>query len=204
MKIPICKYSLGVPLFFFVLLFWGPAWGSQGLVLERIKHATTPYDNQQIESVFPITQKRVLAKVQYQGGTFQVLVRKPFIERYDCSKCHNDTFVKATNASKFTHGNVIINHGKEGNELTCADCHHDDKRNFLQDKKGREIDFDHSYQLCGKCHFRQKRDWIGGAHGKRVSYWAGERVIKNCATCHNPHSPKFAKRFPATYSEPLD
>ncbi len=64
MKIPICKYSLGVPLFFFVLLFWGPAWGSQGLVLERIKHATTPYDNQQIESVFPITQKRVLAKVE--------------------------------------------------------------------------------------------------------------------------------------------
>ena len=41
-------------------------------------------------------------------------------------------------------------------------------------------------------------------HGKRVSNWAGERVVFNCATCHDPHSPRFEKRFPATYSVPLD
>ncbi len=198
------RYKVYVPLLFFTVLCGSPVLASGDLVLERIKHATTPYDDTQIESVFPITQKSVTSMVQYQGGSFQVLSRKPYIERFQCSKCHNDTFVKAKNATALTHGNVTINHGNTDNELTCGDCHHDDKRDFLQDKKGREIDFDHSYQLCGKCHFRQKRDWIGGAHGKRVTYWAGERVIRNCATCHNPHSPKFAKRFPATYSEPLD
>ncbi len=186
------------------IIYTDNVWASQDLVLDHIKQATTPYDNMQIESVYPITQKKVTAQMQYQGGSFKVLARKSFIERYRCSKCHNDTFVQIKNATELTHGNVMINHGKDGNELTCGDCHHDEKRDFLQDKKGREIDFDHSYQLCGKCHFRQKRDWIGGAHGKRVTYWAGERVIRNCATCHNPHSPKFPKRFPATYSEPLD
>ncbi len=54
--------------------------------------------------------------------------------------------------------------------------------------RGQKIDFDHSYQLCGQCHFRQKRDWLGGAHGKRETYWAGERVVRNCTSCHNPHS----------------
>ncbi|NNF47309.1 MAG: cytochrome C, partial [Desulfofustis sp.] len=87
---------------------------------------------------------------------------------------------------------------------TCIDCHHPEKRDYLEDKKGRKIDFDHSYQLCGQCHFRQKRDWLGGAHGKRVTNWAGDRVVFNCTTCHNPHSPRFEKRFPATYSVPIE
>ncbi len=193
----------------FLLVFLGTILASQSMasqdgVLEKIKHANTPVDNNQIDSVFPVPKKRVVAKVQYQGGSFEVLARKPFIGRYDCSSCHNDTFVTARNALQLTHGNIILNHGKDDNTLTCSDCHHDENRNFLQDKRGQEIDFDHSYQLCGKCHFRQKKDWIGGAHGKRVTYWAGKRVIRNCATCHNPHSPRFEKRFPATYSEPLE
>jgi predicted CXXCH cytochrome family protein len=25
-------------------------------------------------------------------------------------------------------------------------------------------------------------------------------VIFNCTTCHDPHSPRFEKRFPVTYS----
>jgi predicted CXXCH cytochrome family protein len=28
--------------------------------------------------------------------------------------------------------------------------------------------------------------------------------VFNCTTCHNPHSPRFEKRFPATYSVPID
>ena len=43
---------------------------------------------------------------------------------------------------------------------------------------------------------------VGGAHGKRLSYWAGQRVVTNCASCHNPHSPRFEKRWPVTYSPP--
>ncbi len=133
-----------------------------------------------------------------------MLARKELIERYKCSSCHTDKPVDVNLGMELTHGNVQLEHGSEGQALTCIDCHHPDDRDYLEDKKGRKIDFDHSYQLCGQCHFRQKRDWLGGAHGKRASNWAGERVVFNCATCHDPHSPRFEKRFPATYSVPID
>jgi hypothetical protein len=111
--------------------------------------------------------------------------------------------VQGKNALALTHGNIVLNHGQSGSSLSCIDCHHPEDREFLGDKKGRKIDFDHSYQLCGQCHFRQKRDWLGGAHGKRAANWAGDRVVYNCTTCHNPHSPRFDKRFPVIYSVPL-
>jgi hypothetical protein len=28
-------------------------------------------------------------------------------------------------------------------------------------------------------------------------------VVKNCTSCHDPHSPRFKKRWPAIYSPPL-
>jgi hypothetical protein len=176
---------------------------SEGSVLDRIGKATVP-NTPAIESVQPITEETVVAKERYQGGTFKVLARKKFIERYRCSSCHNTAKVLAGDGEALTHGSIAINHGKEGSGLTCVDCHHRDDKDFLEDKKGQKIDFDHSYLLCGQCHFRQKRDWLGGAHGKRVTYWAGERVVRNCTTCHNPHAPRFPKRFPATYSVPTD
>jgi len=173
-------------------------------VLTRIGQATNPYDTTAVESVQPLLQETVVAKEKDQRGAFRVLVRKKFIERYPCSSCHNGKPVLARNGEALTHGTVIIRHGMEGNGLTCIDCHHQDERNYLENKKGEKIDFDHSYLLCGQCHFRQKRDWLGGAHGKRVTYWAGERVVYNCTTCHNPHAPRFEKRFPATYSPPAE
>jgi predicted CXXCH cytochrome family protein len=27
-------------------------------------------------------------------------------------------------------------------------------------------------------------------------------VVKNCTACHDPHSPRFQKRWPVTYSPP--
>ena len=173
-------------------------------ILEIIRHANEPFDPNSVDSVYPVPEKTVRAKEKYQGGTFRVLARKEFIERYKCSTCHSGKKIKVNKGAELTHGDVRINHGRGGNELVCVDCHHAVESDFLVNKKGRKIDFDHSYLLCGQCHFRQKRDWLGGAHGKRVKYWAGERVINNCATCHNPHSPKFEKRMPATYSLPLD
>jgi len=172
--------------------------------LDTVKTVDEPFDNRSVHQVQPVTQPTVLAGEEYQGGPFRVLARKEHIERYRCSSCHGDKEVKAQNAFTLTHGNVVIQHGREGSALGCIDCHHPQDRDALEDKKGRKIDFDHSYQLCGQCHFRQKRDWLGGAHGKRVSNWAGERVVYNCTTCHNPHAPRFAKRFPATYSVPLN
>ena len=40
--------------------------------------------------------------------------------------------------------------------------------------------------------------------GKRVGYWAGKRVVENCTSCHNPHSPRFKSRWPVTYSPPFE
>ncbi len=189
---------LGTSMFFLQVVY-----ASNTSVLERVSEETTPYDENALQSVYPLADQTVIAKEQYQGGSFRVLTRKNHIERYKCSTCHNDKPITVRQGGVLTH-NITINHGSEGNELTCIDCHRESERDYLEDKKGRKIDFDHSYKLCGQCHFRQKRDWIGGAHGKRVTYWAGPRVIRNCATCHNPHSPRFEKRFPATYSKPLN
>ena len=159
-----------------MLLDARPGAASDTSLLDTIKNVDEPFDSRSVSQVRPIVQPTVLAREKYQGGPFRVLARKQDIERYKCSSCHTAKEVRGKSAFELTHGN----------------------------KKGRKIDLDHSYQLCGQCHFRQKRDWLGGAHGKRVSYWAGDRVIYNCTTCHDPHSPKFAKRFPATYSVPLN
>ncbi len=162
------------------------------------------FDNRSVPVDKQVIQESVLAKEENQDGPFRVLTRKKMIGRYKCSSCHTAKPVTANSALELTHGDIAIEHGREGQALSCIDCHHLEERDFLEDKKGRKIDFDHSYQLCGQCHFRQKRDWLGGAHGKRVANWGGERVVFNCTTCHNPHSPRFKKRFPATYSVPLD
>ncbi len=187
-----------------LLLLCLDAGASDESVLDRINKANEPFDGSKIESAYALPMKTVRAKEPYQGGTFRLLARKDSIARFRCSVCHTDKKTQARDGSLSTHGDIKLNHGREEDGLSCADCHHEKEKDFLVGKKGAKVDFDHSYQLCGKCHFRQKSDWVGGAHGKRVKYWAGERVINNCATCHNPHSPRFAKRMPATFSLPLD
>lgn len=177
---------------------------SEKSFLDEVKDADVQFDNRSVTLDKQVTEETVLAMEPYQGGPFRVLSRKKKIGRYKCSSCHTGKPVTVNQGLQLTHGDVSLNHGEAGQALGCIDCHHDEQRDYLEDKKGRKIDFDHSYQLCGQCHFRQKRDWLGGAHGKRVSNWAGDRVVFNCTTCHNPHSPRFDKRFPATYSVPLD
>jgi len=173
-------------------------------VTERLGQATEPFDSLKVSTAYPLPVKTVEVKEQYQGGSFRVLARKAFIRRFRCSVCHNDKPVRVLNGFLFTHSDIKITHGLGKNQLTCNECHSTSNRDFLVDREGGKIDFDHSYQLCGKCHFRQKRDWLGGAHGKREKYWAGKRVVRNCTSCHNPHSPAFPIRMPATYSLPLD
>ena len=177
---------------------------SDGGVMERIHHADEPLDAIKIDTAFQQPVKTVRAKESWQGGPFRVLARKDSITRFRCSVCHTDKRVLVKNGALFTHGDIVLNHGRGDNELVCIQCHDEDNRDFLSDSSGKRIDFDHSYQLCGQCHFRQKRDWLGGAHGKRDAFWAGERIIRNCTTCHNPHSPAFKTKMPETYSLPLD
>lgn len=197
--------SLSVLLLGILLLASQLSFASQDSVTEKILAADEPFDASQIESTHPLPDQTVWSKENYQGNEFRVLTRKNFIERYRCSTCHTiEKKVLVTDGALLTHSDIKMNHGQEENNLTCVDCHHVKDRDVLVDKQGEKINFDHSYQLCGQCHFRQKRDWIGGAHGKRVKYWAGGRVIRNCTTCHDPHAPRFKKRMPATYSLPLE
>jgi hypothetical protein len=187
-----------------MLLSFQLAIARQGSVLERIHGAEQQFDNMQVESTYQLSVKTVLSKESYQGGVFMVLARKDAISRYRCSVCHTKKISQVRDGALITHGEIRINHGEGENELACIECHDRQDRDFLVDMKGKKIDFDHSYQLCGQCHFRPKRDWLGGAHGKRMTYWAGERVVMNCTSCHDPHSPAFKTKMPETYSLPLD
>ncbi len=171
-------------------------------VVQRIKEATSPFDQGKIDSVPPLPDDTVLVKEKYQGGRFWTETRKEKMERFKCSQCHNNKKVTAAQASKIAHGDIVLVHGGKKKPLNCFTCHKEDERDVLVTEKGLKVDMDHSYQMCGQCHFRQKKDWVGGAHGKRVSHWAGKRVITNCTACHDPHSPHFEKRWPKTYSPP--
>ncbi|AGF79813.1 hypothetical protein UWK_03286 [Desulfocapsa sulfexigens DSM 10523] len=177
---------------------------SENSVMDRINAAEEPFNNMKIETAYELPVKTVRAKESYQGGTFRVLARKDSITKFRCSVCHTEKNVLIRDGALFTHSDIEINHGRGGDKLSCIECHDENDRDSLSDAEGKKIDFDHSYQLCGQCHFRQKRDWLGGAHGKREAYWAGERVVRNCTSCHSPHSPAFEKKMPVTYSLPLD
>jgi len=189
----------------FVFIFSGwKGHAGQGAVVQTIKKATAPFnDEERVDPVLPLPRDTVLVKAKYQGGRFWTETRKDKIERFKCSQCHNNKDVKVARAAKMAHGDIVLVHGGKQKPLYCFTCHKQDELDFLVTEKGLKVDMDHSYQMCGHCHFRQKKDWVGGAHGKRVSYWAGKRVVKNCTSCHDPHAPHFEKRWPKTYSRPL-
>ena len=206
MKTTMFKMGLGVTGMALVLaLITSYAFSDGGGVTQTYKRATAPFDDaQQVEAVIPFPRDTVLVESHYQGGRFWTRTRKDKIERYQCTQCHNNQVVKVVNAAEIAHGDIVLDHGAPGRPLDCMTCHKKDDRDFLVTEAGSKIDLDHSYQMCGQCHFRQKKDWIGGAHGKRVGYWAGKRVVENCTACHDPHSPRFKKRWPVTYSPPLE
>jgi hypothetical protein len=180
------------------------AFSSESGVTSKFKKATQKLDAaDQVETTIPLPKDIVKTNMLYQGGVFYTETRKDKIKRFKCSACHNNKTVNIKNAAAISHADIKINHGEKNSALACNTCHSEKDRDYLTTSKGENIDIDHVYDMCGQCHFRQKKDWIGGAHGKRVAYWAGERVVENCTSCHNPHSPRFEKRWPSTYSVPL-
>ena len=204
MKKPAKKnFVFGILAALLVIFSGWAAYCDQGGVIQIYKNATAPFDDQKrVDSVRPLTESTVMVKERYQGGRFLTETRKDKIERFTCSKCHNHTNVTIVRAAEMAHGDITLGHGGPTKPLSCFTCHSKEERDFLVTEAGNKVDMDHSYQMCGQCHFRQKKDWVGGAHGKRVYYWAGERVVKNCASCHDPHAPRFEKRWPKTYSRP--
>lgn len=203
MKRPIYKNGFwGLTAILLVLCLHGPAASGEGGVTQKYKAAATPFDQARVQAVIDLPKDTVQVKGRYQGGAFWTQTRKDKIPRFKCSQCHNNETVQVADAARIAHGNIVLDHGGAEKPLACFTCHSKDQRNLLVTESGESVDLDHSYQLCGQCHFRQKKDWTGGAHGKRVGYWAGHRVVKPCTACHDPHSPLFKKRWPKTYSSP--
>jgi len=204
MKTPGFKYCLiGVLTALLVILTGGYAFSGQEGVVQTIKKATAPFDDEKNVDLVPfLPDNTVLVETRYQGGPFWTEIRKDKIGRFKCSQCHNNKAVNVSRAAEMAHGDIVLVHGGQERPLSCFTCHKKDERDFLVTENDLKVDMNHPYQMCGQCHFRQKKDWVGGAHGKRVSYWAGRRVVKNCTFCHDPHSPRFEKRWPKTYSPP--
>jgi formate-dependent nitrite reductase cytochrome c552 subunit len=201
---PLEKYLFGAIVLLLVIFAGLAAHSEQGGVSRIYKNANLPFDSQKsVASVIILPKDTVLVRSPYQEGRFWTETRKEKMERFKCSQCHNNKPVSVANAAEMAHGDIALNHGSPDKPLSCYTCHNKEERDFLVTEAGTKIDMDHSYQMCGQCHFRQKKDWVGGAHGKRLSYWAGPRVVTNCASCHNPHSPRFEKRWPVTYSPPF-
>lgn len=204
MKLNFKNCLIGILSTFFLVVSAWSAYSGQGNVVQTIKNATAPVnDEKKIDAALTLPSDNVLVSTKYQGRPFWTQTRKDKIERFKCSQCHNNKEVKIARASEIAHGEITLVHGGKDKPLLCFTCHNKDERDFLVTEAGLKVDMDHVYQMCGQCHFRQKKDWVGGAHGKRISYWAGKRVVKNCASCHDPHSPLFKKRWPTTYSPPF-
>ena len=62
-----------------------PGVANETSFLDSVKDVDRPFDSRTIGQVRPIVQPTVLAKEEYQGGSFRVLARKQDIERYKCS-----------------------------------------------------------------------------------------------------------------------
>ena len=203
MKTTILRKCLFGIIFLLLIIFAGwTAHSDQGGVSRIYKNANAPFDDSRIQSVIDLPEDIVLVRTRYQGGLFFTESRKDKIERFKCSQCHNNKSVSVALAAEMAHGDIKLDHGGREKPLSCFTCHNMEERDALETEAGVKVDMDHSYQMCAQCHFRQKKDWVGGAHGKRISYWAGQRVVKNCVSCHDPHSPRFEKRWPVTYSPP--
>ena len=205
MKTPTFRNCFCGTLSVLLIIFTGTAtYSGQGGVAQTYKNAAAPFDDaKRVDGVLPLPGQAVLVNSRYQGGRFWTETRKDKIERFKCSQCHNNKDVQITRAAEIAHGDITLVHGGQEKPLSCFTCHNKDARDFLVTEESVTVDLDHSYQMCAQCHFRQKKDWVGGAHGKRITYWAGKRVVKNCTSCHDPHSPRFEKRWPKTYSPPF-
>jgi hypothetical protein len=109
---------------------------------------------------------------------------------FPCSGCHEDLPPNPTpRVLTKNHKNIVLKHDEKNR--WCLDCHNKDDRDKLHLAGGTLIDFTESYRLCGQCHGPTLRDWKAGEHGKRTGSWSGKKEYLLCASCHNPHSPRF-------------
>lgn len=144
---------------------------------------------------------------------FTVEPRKDSLAKFPCTKCHDNKLVDArVRPLVEDHRGLLFDHG--GTRFWCYDaCHNGRDIDSLVTLRGRAVDYDAAYKLCGQCHSQREKDWLFGGHGKRAGAWnaardipltAGEllvsererigtwrdaRVLLNCTACHDAHSP---------------
>ena len=130
---------------------------------------------------------------------YRVLSREERIRQYPCSTCHRGPIEEQPlldTKRDAAHPNLVLSHA-DAQTMDCVTCHDGANLDQLVSMSDEPIAFDHAYQVCASCHFQQVDDWAGGAHGKRIGGWRGERMVMNCTECHDPHAPAFDQRWPA-------
>ena len=144
---------------------------------------------------------------------FTVTPRKESLAKYPCTKCHDNTFVdRRVRPLVEEHRDLVFDHG--GGRFWCYDaCHSGRNIDSLVTLRGRPVDYDAAYAVCGQCHSQREKDWHFGGHGKRagawnaardipltaaellvlererIGTWRDGRVLLSCTACHDAHSP---------------
>lgn len=173
-------HSINLILVLAFCLFWIPV------------HAQ---DEGEEEDVLPVPME-VIVSYEKLAPKFKVEARKDTeLEYYPCMECHEDEEPNPVERElEEEHDDILLEHG--GGRLWCTTCHHLEQRDYLRSLKNKLIDFDQPYRLCGQCHFQRQKDWFFGGHGKRLGNWKGERTLRLCPACHNPHSPSIKAAVP--------
>lgn len=169
-------------------------------VTDKIEANTIEYTGETSSDIYNETIKKI--EITDGDATFLIPDRKSQIVSYNCTECHTEPINKLKAhkvGEKAAHWNIKLNHA--GAEImNCTTCHNQNDIDNLKSLTNSSIDFNYSYKLCSQCHQEQFKDWKGGAHGKQLGGWAPPRVSNTCVNCHNPHSPKFEKRWPSRYN----
>jgi hypothetical protein len=162
-----------------------------GVLIIRCTNAGNIYGTDYAEKKLADTKKSV--------NNEQIAVAPPPFSDgiFPCNDCH--AFRKPNPARRVLtewHEDISGMFNHDSQNRWCLDCHDLVKRDSLRLASGKLLDFKESYKLCGQCHGDKLRDWKVGVHGRRTGYWNGEKQYYLCVSCHNPHSPKFAKLKP--------
>jgi hypothetical protein len=163
----------------------------------------SPQDLGPLQGVVPLKNK--LAVSDAKNGDFFTETRSDKLVQKNCLNCHKDGRLEAVGGKEAdSHWDLqkIFKHASP-QVMSCTTCHNSTDITQLKMLNGEKLAMDKSFQVCAQCHFKQEQDWRLGAHGKRLGSWRGERTIKNCASCHNPHKPAFEKRWPKTFNKNL-
>jgi hypothetical protein len=176
------------------------------VIEEKLKTQTweSPQELQPVTK-FILNKGKVEVKDDKHGSFFTETRTDKLVQK-NCLNCHKDGRIEVVGSKEpDSHWDIqkTFKHA-QSHVMNCTTCHNPSEITQLKLLDGQKLSVDQSFKVCAQCHFKQEQDWRLGAHGKRIGSWYGERVIKNCASCHNPHKPAFEKRWPKTFNKNLN